>query len=303
MTTARRGYRYYTVDVFTDRPLEGNPLAVLVDATGLDSARMQGIAAEFNYSETAFVLPPADGAHTAAVRIFTPRMEVPFAGHPNVGTAFLLGHLGTCLGRPIGHALTFEERAGLVPVDLMVENGRTVGATLTAPQPLTRGTPAPVDRVAASVSLDAADIVTNRHAPLMASVGLPFLMVEVASRAALARARPDIAALATLLPDTHSEGIHLYTRVTGDATADIYSRMFAPQDGVLEDPATGSANAALAALLAELSLSQAPTIALRIAQGIEMGRPSLLLTEVRRSPPQVRVGGRCTVVMDGTLSL
>lgn len=288
-----RSYRYITTDVFTEHALAGNPLAVVLDADGLDSREMQAIATEFNYSETSFVLPPTDPAHTATVRIFTPRMEVPFAGHPNVGTAFILGSLGRC-----GPTATFEERAGLVAVDLMLDGRTTVGATITAPQPLSLGAPIAVDRVAASVCLSPSDIVTRHHQPQVASVGLAFVVTELASRDALRRARPDLGLLETLFADTHGEGIHLYVRSANDSHADVYTRMFAPQDGVPEDPATGSANAALTALIATVDGRDQR---LRIAQGIEMGRPSLLLTEA--GPNGVRVGGRCVAVMEGTLRI
>jgi trans-2,3-dihydro-3-hydroxyanthranilate isomerase len=287
-----RSYHYVTVDVFTTQALAGNPLAVILDAGGLDQREMQAIAAEFNYSETTFVLPPSDPAHTATVRIFTPRTEVPFAGHPNVGTAFVLGTMGRC-----GPNVIFEERAGLVPIELMMDGSTTVGATLTAPQPLTVGLPLPVDRVAASVGLKPGDIVTRHHLPQIASVGLAFLLAQVASRDVLARARNDTGLLPALLEESDSTGIHLYVRSDGDRHADVYARMFAPQDGVPEDPATGSANAALAALLARLGGSER----LRIAQGIEMGRPSLLFTEATSTG--VRLGGRCAPVMEGTLRL
>jgi trans-2,3-dihydro-3-hydroxyanthranilate isomerase len=283
-----RTYQYVTADVFTDQPLAGNPLAVVVDARGLDSREMQAIAAEFNYSETTFVLPPADPAHTAAVRIFTPRAELPFAGHPNVGTAFVLARLGRC-----GPTALFEEAAGLVAVDLLTERGTVVGATITAPQPLTVGPPISAARVATSIGLAPADIVTGHHEPTVASVGLAFLFAELATRDALARARGDLGLLPALFDETNATGIHLYARTDGE----IFARMFAPQDGVPEDPATGSANLALAELLAQLGQGTA----FRIRQGVEMGRPSLLLTET--GPKGTRVSGRCAPVMEGTLRL
>jgi trans-2,3-dihydro-3-hydroxyanthranilate isomerase len=283
-----RTYQYVTVDVFTDQPLAGNPLAVVVDARGLDGREMQAIAAEFNYSETTFVLPAEDPGHTAAVRIFTPRMEVPFAGHPNVGTAFVLGRLGRC-----GPSAVFEEEAGLVPIDLIIDDGIVAGATLTAPQPLTLGPPITVARIAASIGLAPTDIVTRHHEPRVASVGLAFVVAELASREALARARGDLGFLPALFEDTQGTGIHLYARQNGE----IFARMFAPQDGVPEDPATGSANAALTALLAQLGQGTQ----FRIVQGVEMGRPSLLLTEA--GPKGTRVSGRCVPVMEGTLRL
>ena len=178
--------RYITVDVFTDRAFGGNPLAVVLDAGGLSTAQMQAIATEFNYSETTFVLPPQDAGHDAQVRIFTVRSEIPFAGHPNVGTAFVLA---TLAAKPPARLL-FEERAGLVPVEILTAQGKVVGAELTAPQPLKKSSQVSAEQAASCLSLSAADVKTERHPPLVASVGLPFLMVEVASREALRRARP-----------------------------------------------------------------------------------------------------------------
>src|ERR1700744_5039168 len=151
--------RYVTVDVFTDRAFGGNPLAVVLDAEGLSTVQMQAIAIEFNYSETTFVLPPGDAANDAQVRIFTVRSEIPFAGHPNVGTAFVLA---TQANKPPARLL-FEEKAGLVPVEMLTEHGKVVGAELTAPQPLQRLTRFSAEQAAACASLSAADIITDRH--------------------------------------------------------------------------------------------------------------------------------------------
>src|SRR5258706_2222885 len=178
--------RYITVDVFTDRAFGGNPLAVVLDAGGLSTAQMQAIASEFNYSETTFVLPPRDGGHDAQVRIFTVTNEIPFAGHPNVGTAFVLAMQA---GTPPARFL-FEEVAGLVPVDILKEDGKPVGAELTAPQPLKKLTSFGAEHAAACVSLSAAEIRTDRHAPQIVSVGMAFLVAELASRDALRRAKP-----------------------------------------------------------------------------------------------------------------
>src|SRR5713101_4561615 len=153
--------RYITVDVFTDRAFGGNPLAVVLDAGGLATAQMQSIASEFNYSETTFVLPPQDPAHDAQVRIFTVNREIPFAGHPNVGTAFVLA---TQASKPPARLL-FEENAGLVPVEILAEEGSVVGAELTAPQALKKLTPFSAEQAAACISLAAADIKTDRHPP------------------------------------------------------------------------------------------------------------------------------------------
>jgi trans-2,3-dihydro-3-hydroxyanthranilate isomerase len=296
--------RYVTVDVFTDRAFGGNPLAVVLDAGGLSTAQMQAIASEFNYSETTFVLPPHDAANNAQVRIFTVNQEIPFAGHPNVGTAFVLA---TQAAKPPARLL-FEEGAGLVPVEILKQDGRVVGAELTAPQPLTKLTQVSAEQAAAVVSLSSADIRTERHPPQIVSVGLPFLVVELASRDALRRARPDAAAFGRTFPCDGSDAVYLYTRDVSAAEAcDLQARMFHPgSSGLSEDPATGSATVATAALLAELPGERDAELSLRIRQGVDMGRPSLLLTRVRKANGVVasaHVGGACVLMMEGSFRL
>jgi trans-2,3-dihydro-3-hydroxyanthranilate isomerase len=297
--------RYITVDVFTDRAFGGNPLAVILDAGGLSTAQMQAIATEFNYSETTFVLPPRDRAHDAQVRIFTVRAELPFAGHPNVGTAFVLA---TQAASPPAR-LVFEEKAGLVPVEILKEGGQVVGAELTAPQPLKRLSQFSAEQASACASLASADVKTDRHPPQIVSVGLPFLVVELATREALRRARPDAAAFARTFPHDESDAIYLYTRDVApeEKPCDLQARMFHPgSSGLSEDPATGSATAAAAALLGDLDGEQNAELPLRIGQGVDMGRPSLLLTRVRKEKGAVvstHVGGRCVQMMEGTFRL
>jgi trans-2,3-dihydro-3-hydroxyanthranilate isomerase len=175
-------YSYITVDVFTDRAFAGNPLAVVTEASGLTPEQMQTIAAEFNYSESTFVLPPDDPSHTARVRIFTRQNEIPFAGHPNVGTAFVIALVAERNGKSIGPTVIFEEGAGRVPVDLLRDaEGRVMGATLTAPQPLTVGKTIPAAVVAECVGLEPTAVRTSNHEPVVASVGLPFVIAEVAA--------------------------------------------------------------------------------------------------------------------------
>ncbi|MCA1455371.1 PhzF family phenazine biosynthesis protein [Bradyrhizobium sp. BRP22] len=297
--------RYITVDVFTDRAFGGNPLAVVLDAGGLSTAQMQAIATEFNYSETTFVLPPQNSANDAQVRIFTVRSEIPFAGHPNVGTAFVLATLAQ---QPPAR-LIFEEKAGLVPVEILTEQGRVVGAELTAPQPLQRLSPVAAEQAAACLSLSASDLKTDRHPPQIVSVGLPFLMVELTSRDALKRARPDAAAFARTFPRDGSDAVYFYTRdvPASEQPLDLQARMFHPgASGLSEDPATGSATAAAAALLADLDGTGDGEVRLRIGQGVDMGRPSLLVTRVRRqggTVASVHVGGGCVKMMEGALVL
>jgi trans-2,3-dihydro-3-hydroxyanthranilate isomerase len=295
-------YRYYTCDVFTDRRFGGNPLAVLPDAVGLSGGQMQRIAREFNYSETTFVLPPDDPAHTRKVRIFTPAAEIPFAGHPNVGTAFVLAATGAVASDGEVLDVVFEEGAGPVPVAIRLERDRPVFCELTAPQPIALGATPGVELTAASIGLPPAAIVTSTHPPRMASVGMPFLCVELRDLAALAEARVRDEPHRELVRDCGAEGVHLYTRETGEPGIDLRARMYAPLHGVAEDPATGSANVALAGLLASCAADSEGTFAWKIAQGVEMGRPSLLeATAVKRggTVETLRIGGRSVLVCEG----
>ncbi|MCU0837651.1 MAG: PhzF family phenazine biosynthesis protein [Rhodospirillales bacterium] len=303
MIAAERGRRYATVDVFTDTPFGGNPLAVVIDAEGLDAATMQRIAAEFGYSETTFVLPPADAANTARVRIFTPKAELPFAGHPNVGTAYVLAAHGEVFGVEVGEQVVFEEGAGLVPVDLVWEEGMLVGARLTAPQLPQLAGEVPVEAVAACSGLPGSAIIVARHGPRVVSCGMPFVIAEVTDRHALAAASPQIAAF-DQLTRFGSGALLLYTVLSDGSEADIEARMFAPLLGVVEDPATGSAAAALAGLRAVLAAEGDLESVIRIAQGAAVGRPSLLFAEADKrdgSVIAVRVGGYCVPVMAGEL--
>lgn len=290
---------FQTLDVFTRTRFGGNPLAVVLDADALTTEQMQAIAREFNYSETTFVLRPRSDRHSAHVRIFTPTVEVPFAGHPNVGTAYALA---TAEGAEAVSEFTFEEAAGLVPVRILRVEGKVDRVQLTAPQALSIGRSFATASVAACLSLKQADIASGVHPPCIASVGLPFLVVEVATRAALRRAKPDMAAFSTILPADGADAIYLYCRElqADDGAVDFTARMFAPFDGLPEDPATGSATAAACALLATLEKT-APRH-FEVAQGIDMGRPSLLSVEVE-DERTVHVAGACVSVMSGTLTV
>jgi trans-2,3-dihydro-3-hydroxyanthranilate isomerase len=290
-----KAYAFVTVDVFTDRRFGGNPLAVFPDARGLSDADMQSLAAEFNLSETTFVLPPANPANTARVRIFNRTAEMPFAGHPNVGTGYVLAGEG----RDKAGVLRFEELAGLVEVKVERDRaGSLTGATIAAPQPLSLGQELPADAAAACAGLDPADVLVRAHNPVLASLGMPFVIAEVTG-AALTRARPDDGAFRR----TEAEwpglkgrlALHLYAR----EAARIRARMFAPLAGTVEDPATGSANATLGALL--LSLTRDESAAFEIVQGVELGRPSLLSVRAQRAADGVRaaVGGGCVPVLRG----
>ncbi|WP_342360136.1 PhzF family phenazine biosynthesis protein [Terrarubrum flagellatum] len=288
-------YAFETVDVFTDRRFGGNPLAVFTDARGLSDTDMQSLAAEMNLSETTFVLPPENPAHAARVRIFNRTAEMPFAGHPNVGTAFVLARQGC----GANDTLLFEEMAGLVEVKVMRDSaGEVAGAVIAAPQALSLGIELPVDGVAACASLTASDIKASAHRPVQASVGVRFVLTEVKADA-LAGAGPDVAAFRKL-EAAHAElegrlSLFLYAR---DGNR-IRARMFAPLAGTFEDPATGSASATTAALL--LSLDGGDKAEFTLTQGVEMGRPSLLHLAAHRAADGFRatVGGGCVPVFRG----
>lgn len=287
-------YAFETVDVFTERRFGGNPLAVFTDARGLSKEEMQALAFEFNLSETTFTLPPEDAANTARVRIFNRTAEMTFAGHPSIGTAFVMARLGLAQG----DQLRLEVPAGIVAVTLQRENGEVVGGRITAPQPLSTFEDVPVDIIAAALNLDASDVISTTHAPITATVGVPFVFAEVLQDA-LVRAAPDIAAfqraVAVGFATTGRFSLFAYAR----DGANIRARMFAPISGTWEDPATGSASATLAALL--LRCSTANEAAFTIRQGEEMGRPSLLHVTATRHSGEIiaTVAGRCVPVMRG----
>jgi trans-2,3-dihydro-3-hydroxyanthranilate isomerase len=292
-----RAYRFVTLDVFTNQRFGGNPLAVFTDARGLSDTEMQALAREMNLSETTFVLPPETAGNTARVRIFTPATEMPFAGHPNVGTGYVVA------SEQGGDLLRFEEIAGLVEVRVARGADGAVGdVTIAAPQPLTLGTEFTPVQIAGAAGLEPWDIVTENHRPIVASVGNPFAVMEVAP-AALTRAAPDSAGMARangIAPELEGRfRVYLYARDGGVLRA----RMFGGGLGVKEDAATGSAAAPLAALL--LHLSGADRAAYDIVQGVEMGRPSLLRTTAARGSDGIRatVGGGCVKVMEGTAFL
>jgi trans-2,3-dihydro-3-hydroxyanthranilate isomerase len=303
-------YDYVTLDVFTRTRFRGNPLAVIADARGLDGAAMQAIAREFNYSEITFVLPPRKAENSAEVRIFTPTMELPFAGHPNVGTAFALARAGTVFGKAVGDRLRFEEKAGIVEVTVRRDaEGRVTGAAIVAPQPLTIGERFAPDLLAPMIGLSPSDIATGRHAPLFLSVALPFLVAELPDLETLARAKPEAPlfaeAEAGLSPIDGRLSVFVYVR-PDDTPLDLRARMFAPLDNIPEDPATGSASAALAAFIATGETGGVDTVKLTITQGVEMGRESVIRLSVPLvggRPASVEVAGDCVEVMRGVLTV
>ena len=294
-----REYSFVTLDVFASQPFGGNQLAVFTNAEGLSDDEMQSVAAEMNYSETTFVTGPVDPSNSATVRIFTPRNEVPFAGHPNVGT-------GVVLARALGkRTLRLEEKAGIVVVEARDVETDAPAATILAPRGFTRDRDFSSAEIAACLSIAPDEIAVRNHAPTLASVGLPFVIAELGSLHALHRCAPNHAAFEECdrlykYPDDRFS-VYAYVR-TGDTT--LESRMFAPLSGGVEDAATGSAAGAVTALIS--SLRDDSTTHLSITQGVSMGRPSHLDTEATKRGgviERVSITGRCVFMIEGVLKL
>jgi trans-2,3-dihydro-3-hydroxyanthranilate isomerase len=296
-------YRYYICDVFTALRFGGNQLAVLPNADGLSPQQMQLIAREFNFAESTFVSAPEAG-HTRRVRIFTPTTELPFAGHPNIGTAFALATAGEFGPIDSSITVTFEEKAGVVPISIHRREGEPIWCELSAPEPLSLGKAISARALASVVSLTPDDVVTTTHSPQVASVGMPFLLAELKDRSALERARVNLDGLDALIAEGVAPDVHLYTRSADDF--DIRARMFAPRHGVPEDPATGSANCALAGLLSHYDGASTGSFRWHIAQGVEMKRPSVLEARAEKREGHVVgtwIGGASVLVSEGVIEV
>jgi trans-2,3-dihydro-3-hydroxyanthranilate isomerase len=309
-------HRYYLSDVFTDRAFGGNPLAVFPDGERVPEALMPRIARELNLSETVFVLPPTSPVNRCRLRIFTPARELPFAGHPTVGTACTLAEIGRLAPmRESGGSgvvtesthVIFEEGAG--PVSVSVERkGPEYRATFVAPRvPEPGPPPPPVAALAECLSVSPGEIVTDRLVPSTATCGVPFLFVPLRDRGALARVRVDSAAWQAHLAGFWTSEVFAFTEDAELPGSSVRARMFAPLFGIQEDPATGSAAAALAGVLAPRPApNEGETVRWRIEQGFEMGRPSLIDLEAELGPGGirlVRVGGQSVLIGEGTLDV
>ena len=293
-------HRFVIADVFTQTAFGGNQLAVFPDARGLSARAMQSLAREFNFAETTFVLPPEDPRHTRRVRIFTPRLELPFAGHPTIGTAAVLASLGLAGGTGADLAVILEESVGPVAVEVRLD-GKAPYARLTregeVEKPATRPSRA---EAATAVSLPERDVLDA----WCASVGVPFCFVHVASAAAVDRAALDRAAWTTSFSGAWATNLYLFAGEVAPGSR-FHVRMFGPAFGIEEDPATGSGAAALAGCLAD-RLASDGTFAWQIDQGVCMGRPSRLETWAERRGGRtvaVKVGGSTVLVGEGTMSV
>ncbi len=299
-------YAFWTVDVFTDREFGGNPLAVIPYANGLTDEQMQLIAREFNLSETSFVLPPENPEHTFQLRIFTPQRELPFAGHPTIGAAFVLGLCGRIDLKNDNARIVFGEKVGPVPVEIRAAKGVPVFSQLTTAKPPEWGpSPPPSEILAAMLSLDPTDVLDDAHdEPQSISCGMPFLFVPLASRDAVRRARLNWEWWNQYLAAAWAPQIYAFCFEADSAGAAIHARAFTHAVGIEEDPATGSAASGLAGYLAKRERLKDGTTRWRVEQGIEMGRPSMidLEADIRDGVVKaVRVGGPSVVVSEGHL--
>ncbi|MBI2212562.1 MAG: PhzF family phenazine biosynthesis protein [Acidobacteria bacterium] len=295
-------WHYATADVFTHHRFRGNQLAVFADARGLSDEEMQAITREMNYSETVFVFPATDSANTCRLRIFTPGGELPFAGHPTVGTAIVLAETGVLALGPGTTRVVLEEGVGPVPVSIMRdEHGRFVAELTAAQAPERLDGAAPADAIAQALSLATDDFAGEAE---IWSCGVPFTVVPLRDRAAMGRIRIDTRVWADRLASSGSADIYVVCRDAETPGADVHVRMFAPLLGVIEDPATGSAAAALAGWLGR-GLADGEHRWL-VEQGIEMGRTSFLQVTARVEVGRAvesRVGGNAVVICRGTMKV
>jgi trans-2,3-dihydro-3-hydroxyanthranilate isomerase len=303
--------RFITVDVFTSRPLEGNPLAVFPDARGLSDALMQRIAREMNLSETVFVLPPDEPQNTRCLRIFTPKAELPFAGHPTVGAAYALAALGEIPLTGEETRIVFEEGVGPVPVLIRSEAGRPRRPIFTqlsvARLPEAGPTPPGAGELAEMLSLPPEDVLSDgEDHPQGFSCGNPFLFIPLRSRDALRRARLRIDIWEDVLLGGWAREVFLMCREPELPGSHLRARMFMAELGTGEDPATGSAVSALGGYLGIRAPERDGTLKWVVEQGFEMGRPSLLHLEVDKKDGEitgVRVGGSSVLVSEGTMAV
>jgi trans-2,3-dihydro-3-hydroxyanthranilate isomerase len=293
--------RFVTLDVFTEQRFAGNPLAVVLEPEGLDTDAMQTIAREFNLSETVFVFPPAEKANRAKLRIFTPARELPFAGHPTVGTAVLLGRID---GKKDVN-FTLEENVGLVPCQVTSSGPDSGRATFNIPRLPGKEADSPdIAKMAAALGLSAADMGLDGFTAARWNAGNPFTCVPVRNLNAIGRVKIDLAKFDEAFGGGDHAAAFIFCRETAEAGHTFHARMFAPIMGVHEDPATGSAVASFSGYLAAQGKYADGQHLLGIEQGYEMGRPSQIELTLKMAGGKLTgasIGGNAVVVMEGTL--
>jgi trans-2,3-dihydro-3-hydroxyanthranilate isomerase len=305
----RRSLRFYQADVFTGDPFGGNPVAVFPDAQDLTDHQLQQIAREMNLSETVFVLPPTDQAAVVRLRIFTPTQEIPFAGHPVLGTFYVLAQLGLIVATDGVTRVMQECNIGLFPVELHAREGQVNLVVMTQPKPEfleSVGEIEDVYKIAGTLGLPKHVIADMKWPIEVVSTGLPVLIVPVRTLTAVRSIQPNASAIMDICSRVGANGIMAFTTVTVEPSATVHARMFAPLIGILEDPATGSASGALGAYLVQNGVVDvAPTTDIVVEQGYEIERPSQILVRIESDEDiiqTVKVGGQCVMVVEGTLT-
>ena len=302
-----RKFRFIQADVFTDRPFTGNPLAIFPEAEGLNSEEMQAIAKEMNLSETTFVLPATDLKAQFRLRIFTPTAELPLAGHPVVGTCYVLAKRGTIPLENGTNRIYQECGAGTLPVDILVDQGQVTQVIMTQSPPRFFDEYNNRKLLAAAVGLSEDQLLPNELPAQVVSTAVPQLMVPARSLRHLDKIELNLAAMRQVLSDTGTDCFMIFCQECVHDKSTVHARMFAPNLGVAEDPATGSASGALGAYLVRHGIVKAnPTALIFVEQGYEMGRPSTIRVEVdsnKQEPTEVRVGGVAVEIAEGVLQL
>jgi trans-2,3-dihydro-3-hydroxyanthranilate isomerase len=307
--TEQRSLKFYQADVFTGQPFGGNPVAVFPDAEGLTDDQLQRIAREMNLSETVFVFPPTDPAAAARLRIFTPTQEIPFAGHPILGTFYVLAHLKRISIQDGITRVMQECNIGLYPIEVHADQGSVVRVVMAQPKPEFLDPIGAIDElylIAAALGIPKHVIAEAKWPLQVVSTGLPVLIVPVRTLTAVRSITPDASAIIKICERFGANGIMVFTTVTVESFASVHARMFAPKIGILEDPATGSAGGALGAYLVHNGVAEVgPTTEILIEQGYEIDRPSRILVQVKSEDDVIQgvtVGGQCVMVVEGTLN-
>lgn len=297
----RRGFAI--LDVFTSTRLAGNPLAVVLDGEGLDDERMQAVAREFNLSETVFVLPADNPVHSAKIRIFTPTRELRFAGHPTVGTAVLLAHRGGQAAEEERDAmLILEEKVGPVRCGVVLRDGIGRAVFDVPALPVEAGPGPDAEAAAAALGLTRGELGFENHVPSFFDAGTPYRFIPVRNLAVIAKVEPQPALWKAAFPD--KAGAYVYTRETEAVGRQFHARMFVPEVGIIEDPATGGAAAAFAGVVHRFDATPSGWRTITIEQGFEMGRPSLITLELEVEGGrlvQARIAGDAVIVAEGEI--
>jgi trans-2,3-dihydro-3-hydroxyanthranilate isomerase len=302
---SERFFDLWRVDVFTDVPLQGNPLAVFPRAAGLSKEEMEAVTREMNLSETTFVFPPTNPAANYRNRIFTPNGEIPFAGHPSIGTAYVAALEGL-VPKPEGASVVYQElEIGVLPLELLVEGGTVQKVVMTQGEPSVGDRLGTLANLASALGVKVRDLGTGKLVPQLASTGIPSLQVPLKSLALVKGLDPDMRELGAVLSKLGPNVVcYVFSLEAESPDAQVHARAFAPSSGVPEDPATGSAAGACGAYLATNKRLPAPSFV--IEQGVEMRHRSRIEVSVEMDgsrPKVVRVGGRVTPVIRGTLRL